>query len=264
MITSLTNAKIKTLVLLRTKAKVRNNERLMVAEGFRIFEEAPVKLIREIYIEENALMKLSPSAKAKVNECKARGVFTETVSREVMLKASDTDSPQGIIFTLSQPHYSVKDIISNVPPKDKGNILILENIQDPGNLGTMMRTAEAAGVSGVILSKDCVDIFNPKTVRSTMGALFRVPFVYSEDLKKDIETLKKNKVTIYAAALDAKDDYDKIAYEGRSGILIGNEGNGLSKEMVDISDTHVIIPMSGQIESLNAAVAAALLLYRAK
>lgn len=256
----------------------------MIAEGFRIFDEAPENLIKEIYVEEGTYAQMqnegsAPSdyfgrAMAKIEKCRSLGCFFETVSDSVMQKASDTSTPQGIIFVCRQPDFSFDDLVRNIPEAKpvtgsvvaeakpaKGNILILEDIQDPGNLGTMMRTAEAAGMSGVIMSKKCADIYNPKTVRSTMGGIFRVPHIYTENLLGTVNALKKEGFRIYATDLDADGEYDKVDYSGRCGILIGNEGNGLSREMIENSDTRVIIPMCGEIESLNAAVAAALMMY---
>ena len=140
-------------------------------------------------------------------------------------------------------------------------ILFLENLQDPGNLGTIMRTAEGAGMTGLILSKGSVDFYNPKTVRSTMGSLFRVPFVYAEDLKKALHAAKKQGITLYAAHLEGTNDYDKERWNSKSGILIGNEANGLSEDISELADVKVKIPMCGKLESLNASIAAGILMY---
>ena len=113
----------------------------------------------------------------------------------------------------------------------------------------------------MILSKDCVDIYNPKTIRSTMGAIYRMPFIYVEDLIDMIGTLKKNEISVYAAHLDGKQSYEKENYQTGTAFLIGNEGNGLRKEVADQADTWVQIPMAGEVESLNAAIAAAVLMF---
>ena len=141
--------------------------------------------------------------------------------------------------------------------------LLLEDIQDPGNLGTMLRTGEGAGVDGVIMSRGTVDIYNPKTIRSTMGSLYRVPFAYVEELADAIRLLQKNDIPVYAAHLRGERFFDELSYEGGSAFLIGNEGNGLKKETADLADLYLKIPMEGKLESLNAAVASALLLYQA-
>ena len=140
-------------------------------------------------------------------------------------------------------------------------MMILDNLQDPGNLGTIFRTAEAAGVTGIIMSRDCVDIYNPKTIRSTMGALYRMPFLYVDDLKETIHTLKEQNIKSYAAHLDGKNTYDKEDYRQGTAFLIGNEGNGLREEIAQCADTWIRIPMCGQVESLNAAVAATVLMF---
>ena len=137
----------------------------------------------------------------------------------------------------------------------------MEDIQDPGNLGTMFRTGEGAGITGVIMSKNTVDIFNPKTIRSTMGSVYRVPFIYVETLAEVLEKMKQKGITTYAAHLAGNTYYDSFSFAEGTAFLIGNEGNGLQKETADLADHYLKIPMEGKLESLNAAVAAALLMY---
>lgn len=265
MITSISNAKIRHLVELNQKGRTRNKEGLFLGEGIRLFGEAPENLITEIYIDEMTFEEMKEcsvrtpltrlgEAYHKVMTCREQGVLVETVSSDVFRKASDTDSPQGILFVVKKPVYSLDDIIG-------GNILILEDIQDPGNLGTMMRTGEGAGISGVIMTKGTVDLFNPKTVRATMGSLFRVPYIYTDDIISVCSELKKNGVKIYAAHLKGEVFFDEIEYTGNSAFMIGNEGNGLTDATAACADSYIKIPMGGQLESLNAAVAAALLMY---
>lgn len=268
MISSTSNGRIRHLNELIAKRKVRDEESLFVCEGFRMFEEAPDNLITEVYIEDKTYDEMEESFKKtpsnrlgraflKVRTLEDNDVAVEKVTDNVLKKISETKTPQGLVFVLKMPHYGIEDLSG-------GNILILENIQDPGNLGTMLRTAEGAGVSGVLMSKGTVDIFNPKTIRSTMGSLFRVPFLYTDDLEGSIEHLKKDGVRIYAASLQGTKFYDEIAYEGRNAFMIGNEGNGLSDEAVMMADELIKIPMEGKLESLNAAVSAAILLYNAR
>ena len=142
-----------------------------------------------------------------------------------------------------------------------GPVLVLEGIQDPGNLGTMLRTGEGAGIAGILADRQTVDRYNPKVVRSTMGSLYRVPYVVSEDLRESVKTLKKRGFSVYAAHLKGTENYTDIRYPKASAYLIGNEGNGLTDETAQLADTYVRIPMEGRVESLNAAVAAALLMY---
>ena len=183
-----------------------------------------------------------------------------TVTDDVMKSMSDTQTPQGILCVVKQPSCVIEDIMGN---KKSHLLLILEGLQDPGNLGTIFRTSEAAGVTGIIMSRDTVDIYNPKTIRSTMGSIYRVPFIYSEDLYTDLDKLRAHGISVYAAYLTGSVSYDKCDYRSDTAFLIGNEGNGLSDKALSHSDTRVRIPMEGSVESLNAAVSAAVLMYEA-
>ena len=125
----------------------------------------------------------------------------------------------------------------------------------------MMRTAEGAGMTALVLTKNCVDLFNPKVVRSTMGALFRVPFYLCDNLTDEIDELKKEGFTTYAAHLKGDRDYTETDYNGKAAIVIGNEARGITEETAKKTDALVKIPMEGELESLNAAVSAALFMY---
>ena len=142
-------------------------------------------------------------------------------------------------------------------------LVLLEDLQDPGNLGTIIRTGEGAGIDGVIMTRDTVDIYNPKTIRATMGSVYRVPFLYTDDLGQVVEELKKRRIHTYAAHLQGKEYYDVQEFKEGCAFLIGNEGNGLKKETTDLAERYIKIPMQGQLESLNAAVATAILMYEA-
>lgn len=187
------------------------------------------------------------------------GVEIEIVADSVFKSVSDTVAPQGIIAIVKQPKYSIEQFLE----ADKPLFVILEDLQDPGNLGTIMRTAEGAGVTAVIMNRGTVDIFNPKVIRSTMGAVFRMPFIYVDELAPVIEKLQKNNIKVYAAHLQNSVDYVNPIYIEGTAFLIGNEGNGLSREISDLADSYIKIPMQGKVESLNASVAAALLMYEA-
>lgn len=272
MITSTSNGRIKQLNALREKSRLRNKEGLFLAEGIKMFEEAPLERMKELYISEALWQELMEERNIliwkKLRACMEQGIFVEQVSNEVFKKISDTQTPQGILFVMEQFAYRLEDMLyrSGQRWKEGGKaplFLLLEDIQDPGNLGTMIRTSEGAGVDGVIMSKGTVDIYNPKTIRSTMGSLYRVPFLYTQELDEVIRKLGENQIRVYAAHLKGNKYFDEISYEGGSAFLIGNEGNGLRRETADLADTYLKIPMEGQLESLNAAVAAALLLYQA-
>ena len=149
-------------------------------------------------------------------------------------------------------------------PKDRTPLLVvLENIQDPGNLGTIIRTAEGAGATGIIMSSDTVDIYNPKVIRSTMGSLFRMPFICTGDIVSTVRKLRNKGITMYAAHLNGKNYYYDEDLRKSAGIMIGNEGNGLTDTLSKEADIMIKIPMDGNLESLNAAVSTAVILYEA-
>ena len=188
-----------------------------------------------------------------------RGMEAEVLSDHVFAAVSDTKTPQGILCVLKQYHHT----LDNMMKKDAPHLLLLEDLQDPGNLGTIFRTAEAAGADGVIMSSRTADIYNPKTIRSTMGAVYRVPFLYAESLPSAIRMLQGKGIAVYAAHLDAKSFYDAHEYRRSTAFLIGNEANGLREETAACADTLLAIPMEGKAESLNAAVASSILMYEA-
>lgn len=253
MIESSANGQIKKIQKLKKSARFRRQELLFVAEGWKMAGEALRRgLVRALYFSASGEKEYGGKLSAYGKE-----VQTEVLSDRLFGELTDTVTPQGVLAVVEMPGYDRKQLIG----AEDAALLCLENIQDPGNLGTMIRTAEGAGMAGVILSKGCVDLFNPKVVRATMGALFRVPFLMSEDLSTEVENLKKEGFTMYAAHLHGQADFTEEAYPGRVGILIGNEANGLSSEVSALADRRVRIPMEGELESLNAAVSAALFMY---
>lgn len=254
MITSTTNSKVKRLVALTQKAKARREEDVFIVEGPRMFQEAPKDWIKEVYV--------SASFLAKNDKVLLENIRYEVVSDEVFKKISDTQTPQGILSVLKKPHYDLEQAINHA----KENVplfVILEDIQDPGNLGTIMRAGEGAGISGVIMTDKTVDLFNPKVIRSTMGSIYRVPYYVVNGLDEAIDRLKENNVMVYAAHLENSTDYDKKDFKKPTAFLIGNEGNGLKRETADRASEYIKIPMLGQVESLNAAVATTVLMYEA-
>ena len=184
----------------------------------------------------------------------------EVLTDTVFAHASDTKTPQGVLCVVRQKSYKLEDLLKG----EKRHLLVLDNLQDPGNMGTIVRTAEGAGVTGVIMSRDCVDIYNPKTIRSTMGSIYRMPFYYAEDILKAIRKIKDAGIKVYAAHLDGEKSYDEEDYAFSCAFLIGNEGNGLREETSKMADHYIIIPMSGEVESLNAAIAASVLMFEVK
>ena len=173
---------------------------------------------------------------------------------------SDTQSPQGILCVVRQRRYALENMLKGDRPP---LFLVLENLQDPGNLGTVLRSGEAAGADGIVMSRDTVDIYNPKVIRATMGSVYRMPFCYVEDLEDAIGQMKQAGTEVFAAHLEGKKSYDQCDYRKASAFLIGNEGNGLTERVSQLADVRIRIPMEGKVESLNAAVAASLLAFEA-
>lgn len=253
MITSTSNQQVKNLLQLQKKGKVRREKKCFVVEGIRMFSEIPKDWILQIYVSEGFLLS-HPDL--------LFGLEYEVLTDKVFEHVSDTKTPQGVLGVVRMPEYTWDDLLQS----DDGRapmVLVLENLQDPGNLGTMFRSGEGAGATGIIMDRTTVDIFNPKTVRSTMGGIYRVPFVIVDDVKEGLDFLKKKGVPVYAAHLQGSCVYDEPDYRAGCAFMIGNEGNGLTDEAAKQADRYIRIPMGGQLESLNAAVAASLLMYEA-
>ena len=261
----LTNAQIKEIKKLNEKSKARREAGLFVIEGPKMFSETPIDWVEKVYVTQDFLEEIdmeytSQSSSSTTISQMIQWMDHEIITWEQMCKISDTQTPQGILCILRQPSYSIEELLEKETGAGNSLYMVLEDIQDPGNLGTIFRTAEGAGVKGIIMSRQTVDIFNPKTIRSTMGSIYRVPFIYVEDIKDTIMELKAQKVSVYAAHLKGECFHDEVKY-GDTAFLIGNEGNGLKDETAALADTYIKIPMKGQLESLNAAVASAVLMY---
>jgi len=244
------NKKVKDLAALVRSKKDRTKAGLFVLEGERIVRDARAtrpELIERIFVSETF-------AKAHPDEAQDTLVLTDKLFESV----SDTVNSQGILAVVR-----MQPLLRDVKELTESDlILVLEDIRDPGNLGTMIRTAEAAGVGAVIMSEATTDIFSPKVTRSTMGSLLRVPFTYVSNLPGVLKELEATGHEVYAAALEGGTDMREISFPARRAIIIGNEANGISSETLAASKNRVFIPMKGSVESLNAAVAAAVLMFR--
>jgi TrmH family RNA methyltransferase len=247
------------------KSKERQKQKAFVVEGPKMCLEAPLARVQEIYVSESFLAQETQrrqleeylSGASQLASVAQFSGHVETVSDSVFSAMSDTRTPQGILSVIQMPEYSVEQMLD----KEHTLLLILENIQDPGNLGTMLRTGEGAGITGVIASNDTADLYNPKTVRSTMGSIYRIPYLVAQDWEGTLRAVKDKGVTLYAAHLQGSVVYDEPDYTKACAFLIGNEGNGLTDATAALADARVRIPMAGQVESLNAAVSASLLTY---
>ena len=264
MITSENNAKLKEMIKLQKNARYRKKEGMFVAEGIKLVKEAArYGKLRQVLIRESLWItkwQEKPESEIAVEfSGKERHVGVDVVPDDLFEQVADTVTPQGILGMVDMPSYSL-EVILDRPAK---LYLLLDDLRDPGNLGTMIRTAEAAGVAGVIMSKGTVDLFNPKVVRATMGAIFRVPFLYVDSLSETIRQMKQKDISAYGTVLEESRAYDTPDYTRPSAVVVGNEANGISREVQKSLSGRIHIPMEGSVESLNAAVAAAVVLYEA-
>ena len=232
------NKIIKEINSLKQK-KYREQKGLFIVEGERLISEA-----EPVYVLAREDYKGDLSGYERVY----------TARSDIFDKISDTVSPQGIMGVCRIPEYDINDM------KNAGFVVLLDRVADPGNLGTIIRTADAAGADAVVLSEGCADPYNLKTIRSTMGSVFHLPVYRNVDL---IEFLKNTDIKTLAAHLKGKKSCFEADMTGRIGIIIGNEANGISDEVSSLATELVIIPMPGRAESMNAAVAAGIMIYEA-
>jgi len=251
MITSSSNPQIKSIIQLNKSTKARRENGLFAAEGIKMFQEAPAEWVEKVYFSESLAREEPWLTAEKKGPC-------EIVSDTVFRQMSDTQTPQGILTLLHIPRWREEDLYHG-----DGLYLVLEDLQDPGNLGTMIRTAEGAGFHGIFMTKTCVDLTNPKVIRSTMGSVFRVPCLQVQDISQATQLLHTWGVCLYAAHLEGENPYDLEDYIPGSAFMIGNEGKGLTQQGAACADRWIRIPMQGRLESLNAAMAAGILMYEA-
>ncbi len=258
MITSTSSSQVKHVISLLSKAKERKKNNEYVVEGIRMVSEVPADLLVKIYMSERFQNNNSEYVKELVKKQGISDDSIEIVADNVFDRMSQTQTPQGIMAVVRMKDNSLSDMLSGNPL-----LILVENLQDPGNLGTIIRMGEGAGVTGVIMSPNTVDIYNPKTIRSTMGSIFRVPFIYVQDFGEAVSECQKSGVKVYAAHLDGNNTYLGEDYSTPTAFLIGNEGNGLTDDITKQADTLIRIPMEGEVESLNAAIACTILTYEA-
>lgn len=253
MITSTSNSRVRDILRLQNRSKARRENGEFVVEGRRMVAEAPRDRLVNVYVSESFV-------NSNNDYIKTLDFPYEEVSDNVFAHMSDTNTPQGILAVVKMLEYNLDDILR----PDNPLLLILENLQDPGNLGTIVRTSEGAGVSGIIMSPDTADIYNPKVIRSTMGSLYRMPFIYADDFQQTLLDLHSSGIKLYAACLEGSIEYLKQDYTTPCAIIIGNEGNGLTQRTMQTADGRIMISMRGSVQSVNAAVAAAVLMFEAK
>lgn len=252
MITSADNPKIRQIIRLNTKARARREAGCFAAEGIRIFRETPEDLRIQVFVSETFMREHGDVL---------GDVPAETVADRLFVRMCDTQTPQGILTLARMPVYTREQLLGGEGREPL--ILVLEDLQDPGNVGTILRTAEGAGITGVFFSSRTADVFQPKVIRSTMGSIFRVPFRREDDLPELVRWLHGRGIASLAAHLAGSAEYTEGNYVQGTAFLIGNEGNGLSESLTEAASGRIRIPMEGHVESLNAAVSAAILMYEA-
>lgn len=258
IITSKDNANIKLYSKLLTSKKSRNEHNMFTLEGARIIIDA-VNENSELYcvfLTESAAEKYS-EALDLLNE-KIPDISIFYITDELSQKLSDTSTPQGIyaiVKKLDKNNYADKILTD-------GKYIVLNNLQDPGNIGTIIRSADAVGINGLFLTNDCCDIYNPKLIRSTMGSLFRMNIWDDISIEEFLVLAKEKKIKTFAAVIDT----DAISltdsvFSGACAVVIGNEGNGLPQDVTNKCDNKLTIKMQGNINSLNAAMATGIIMW---
>lgn len=244
MISSTQNNKVKEWKKLHSK-KGRLKAKAFIVEGFHLIEEAyrTDQEIVELIIQEGV-----------ENPGWIQDENVYLVSEQVFKDLSQTEAPQGIAAVIKISGQSI--------PND-GPVLLVDAVQDPGNLGTMIRTADAAGFSKVVLGKGTVDLYNDKVIRSTQGSLFHISIEQAE-LLKEIPKLQKNGYSVWGTTLKRASNYAEIKAEEKTAIIVGNEGAGVAEDLLELADELVKIPIYGKAESLNVAIAAAILMYHVR
>ncbi len=239
------------------KRSERWSEGACVLEGTDLIDAALASAIEveAIYFEGRALT--SNACSASLARAQEAGVRAFELPEGTLLKVADTKSPQPLLATARFRVDTMDDV-----PTDRA-ILILDNIRDPGNAGTMIRSADAAGVGAVLFTGDCVDPFNPKTLRSSAGSVFHLPLLVGLSLAEACEGLRARGVSSLASMVRGGVDFRSAPLSAGCAIVIGNESSGLSAEAIALCDSMVSITMAGRSESLNAGVAASLLLFEA-
>lgn len=231
--------------------KNRNKNNKYIIEGFRLVKEAFKAKVDIDYLI------VTEDSVGKIDEFLLNYITSDIkiykISEHLFKELISTETPQGILAVVN---------MNIMPLRPYGSFYLLcDKLQDPGNLGTIIRTAHAAGVQGIVLTKGTVDIYNEKTIRSTMGSIFYMPIHYDNDDLSLVKRLKEDGFNLVVTSLDTDKNFFDINLKGKVLLTVGNEGNGVSSEVLELADTKVKIPMPGNAESLNVAIAASVIMY---
>lgn len=245
------NSLVKRLVRLSNDRKFRKEMQEMVCEGEKMLGEALSSGmdIHDILVAENAELDI-----ALLRQAEGQGAKLYICPSSLLGKVSNVKTPQGVVFSCERPVAELRVL------QDAKRLMVLEGLQDPGNLGTIIRTADAFALDGIILCEGCVDPTSPKVVRATMGAAFRMP-IAAAPLEQTVTFLHEQNIPLYAAALSESSVPLTHVDLTRAAVMIGNEGRGITKKAAALCTQQIIIPMDGRAESLNASVAASIIMY---
>ena len=253
-LTGLQNPVVKAAAELKQK-KYRTQNGLYLAEGLRTAEEAvaykAVETLFYVATDDDRTMRL-------LEDAAMQNIKLVCVNENVMKKIADTETPQGIIAVCKMRQPKLEILLASGKM-----LLVLDRVGDPGNIGAMLRTADAAGIGGLVLLKGCADIYAPKTVRSSMGSLFHIPVLSGVSEQEFVSAAKKAGYDLLVTCLDGADNLYKADLSGRIAFVMGNEAGGVSETLLEKADKRVYIPMAGRAESLNVAMAAGIVMFEA-
>ncbi|MCS7461750.1 RNA methyltransferase [Paenibacillus doosanensis] len=256
-ITSVHNPRVKSWAQLLDK-KGRDKQGQFIIEGVHLVQEALASgaAVETLIVASDRQQELPTGL---LEQALAAGIECVAVSEQVLAKCTDTLAPQAVLAVLPKLRYEPRDLLAAAAP---GLVVVIDGIQDPGNLGTIIRSADAVGATGVLLGRGTVDLYNPKTVRSTMGSLFHLPIVQG-DLRDALPQAASAGAAIVTTSLQAKMSCYEYDFREPVWFVVGNEGQGVSEEVSLLATEQIIIPMQGRAESLNAAMAATVVLFEA-
>lgn len=246
-ITSTSNETIKYFISLNDK-KTRMNAKRFIVEGYHLVDEASKTNLLEAIIstDEKELKKINNVKRYLVNDA-------------IINKIATTKNPQNILGIVKMLDHSITNLVPIIK-ENKTKLIMLDDVNDPGNLGTIIRTAAGLGYDGIIMSPNTVDLYNEKVIRSTQGVMFKIPIIKA-NLQEVIKLLKKEKVFCIGTALTNAKDVKHITKKDKFAICLGNEAKGISKEVLDNMDENVKIAMNNDVESLNVSIAAGIIMY---
>lgn len=240
-----------------SKKKNRWTEKLFIIEGVRSVEQSLESGCDIEYVVYSDAVKKTGRGVALLESVLSKGYKTLYIDDKLFKEISDTEEPQWIMAVVKFGFKTIEESIK----KDGNFFILLDRVQDPGNMGTIIRTGEAFGANGIILTDGCVDIYNPKTVRSTMGAILDIPIIYYADISEAIGNLKSHGIKVVSSSLHTDNMLYSLDLKADMALVVGNEGAGISQTVISLSDELAKIPMIGKAESLNAGVASGVFMY---